>query len=152
MTDYGKEWPKDQGHLQLLSIFHYVFAGLTGFFSLFFLIYIFIGIMVLVIPGKSTDQEAAMFMGWIFIVVGVIVIAFSWTIVGLLIAAGRNLTRHRKHTFCLVVAAFSTLLMPLGTILGVFTLVVLMRPSVKALFENKQPVLVDQSSQAEQRE
>lgn len=146
MTDYDKEWAQDQQHLQLLSIFHYVFAGLTAFFSLFFLIYIFIGIMVLVMPDKSSDQEAAMFMGWIFIVIGAIVIAFSWTIAGLLIAAGRNLTKHRKYTFCLVVAGFSCVFMPLGTILGIFTLVVLMRPSVKAMFEDKQQVVADQSS------
>jgi hypothetical protein len=30
------------------------------------------------------------------------------------------------------------MLMPFGTILGVFTIVVLMRPSVKALFGSKQ--------------
>lgn len=145
MIDYDQDWVKDKQHLQVLSIFHYVFAGLTGFVSLFFLIYIFIGIMVLVMPEKSAGQEAAMFIGWIFIVIGSIVIAFSWTIAGLLIAAGRNLTKHRKHTFCLVVAGFSCIFMPLGTILGIFTLVVLMRPSVKVMFDDQQRIVAVQS-------
>jgi hypothetical protein len=146
MTDYDRERANNQQHLQLLSIFHYVFSGLTVFVSLFFLIYIFIGIMVLVMPEKSADQEAAIFIGWLFIVIGAIVIAFSWTIAGLLIAAGRNLTKHRKHTFCLVVADFSCLFMPLGTILGIFTLIVLMRPSVKTMFDDKQQVVAEQSN------
>lgn len=141
MNDFEQQWIKDRDHLKLLSIFHYVFAGITGFFSLFAIIYIFIGTMVLVVPGKAPDQEAAKFIGVIFIVIGSAFIVFSWTIVGFLIAAGRNLTRYRKHTLCLVVAGFSCLFMPLGTILGIFTLVVLMRPSVKALFEQNTAAL-----------
>ena len=146
MTDYDKERSNDQQHLQLLSIFHYVFAGLTAFVSLFYLIFIFIGIMALIVPDKSPDQEAAKIVGWLFIVIGAIVITFMWTIVGFLVTAGRNLTRHRRHTLCLVVAGFSCIFIPLGTILGIFTLVVLMRPSVKALFEDKHQVVADQSN------
>ena len=39
-----------------------------------------------------------------------------------------------RQTFCVVVAAISCCFTPLGTVLGVFTLIVLFRPSVKALF------------------
>ncbi len=39
------------------------------------------------------------------------------------------------YTYCLVVAALECLFMPFGTILGVFTIVVLMRHPLKALFE-----------------
>ncbi len=54
---------------------------------------------------------------------------------GLTAYAGRCLRARKNYTFLLVMAALNgTFIMPLGTLLGVFTFVVLMRPSVKALF------------------
>jgi hypothetical protein len=41
--------------------------------------------------------------------------------------------------FCLVVAGVSCLFMPFGTILGVLSLIVLNRPSVKLLFSAQEP-------------
>ena len=51
-----------------------------------------------------------------------------------LAVAGRRLTQRTSYTFCLVMAGCECLLMPLGTALGIFTIIVLMRPSVKELF------------------
>jgi hypothetical protein len=51
-----------------------------------------------------------------------------------MIIAGRLLQRQRGYNFCVFVAAVSCIQMPLGTVLGVFTLIVLLRPSVKELF------------------
>lgn len=48
--------------------------------------------------------------------------------------AGRSLSRRRHYVFCLVAAGLACLSFPLGTALGVFTFMVLQRPSVKALF------------------
>jgi hypothetical protein len=36
--------------------------------------------------------------------------------------------------YCLVVAGIECIFMPFGTVLGVFTIIVLMRPSVRNLF------------------
>ncbi len=44
------------------------------------------------------------------------------------------LKQRKSRTFCLVVAAISCLEVPYGTILGVFTFLVLERPSVARLF------------------
>jgi len=51
-----------------------------------------------------------------------------------LVLAGRNLTRRRHYTFCLVAAALACMFMPFGTILGTFTIVVLQKDSVRQLF------------------
>jgi hypothetical protein len=48
--------------------------------------------------------------------------------------AGKSLRDRQRYTFCLVIAGINFLSMPLGTILGVFTFVVLQRPSVKVMF------------------
>jgi len=39
--------------------------------------------------------------------------------------------------FCFVVACIECLFMPFGTVLGAFTIIVLMRPSVKNLFAQR---------------
>lgn len=53
--------------------------------------------------------------------------------------AGRFLSRHQHPTFCIVISALNCMYMPLGTALGVFTILVLQRPSVKALFAGAVP-------------
>ena len=42
-----QDMTRDEEHLRLLSIFHYVVAGLSGFFSLFAGIYILMGVLML---------------------------------------------------------------------------------------------------------
>ncbi len=131
---------EDASQLRLLSIFHYVVGGITALFSLFPLIHVAIGIGVITgampmndASGNPTD-DGRMF-GWIFIVIGGLVILCGLTLGAFIAYAGRCLAAHRRHTLCMVVAALSCLCMPLGTVLGVFTLVVLLRPSVKAAFD-----------------
>ena len=46
-----------------------------------------------------------------------------------------RLGQRRSHTLCLVAAALSCVFMPFGTLLGVCTFVVLLRPSVAPLFK-----------------
>jgi ABC-type sulfate transport system permease subunit len=54
---------------------------------------------------------------------------------GLNIYAGRCIKRRSKRALTLIVACLNTLAVPLGTILGVCTLLVLTRRSVKKLYE-----------------
>ena len=48
--------------------------------------------------------------------------------------SARFLRGRRHRTFSLIVAGINCLGIPLGTILGVFTLIVLLRPSVRTLY------------------
>jgi hypothetical protein len=63
----------------------------------------------------------------------------GWTLAGLLIYAGRCLARRTRRLFCLVAAGLGCLFFPLGTVLGVFTFIVLSRPTVRAVFEPPRP-------------
>jgi hypothetical protein len=133
---------QDLEHLRLLSVFHYVLAILAGLFSLFPLIYL--GMGVAMIAGRFGDMhnggdEMARFMGWFFVLFGA-----AWIVCGLaftvcLCLAGRFLGRHQRYLFCLVMAGLSCMFTPFGTVLGVFTIIVLMRPSVKELFGVEPP-------------
>jgi hypothetical protein len=77
--------------------------------------------------------------GMLFFVIGSSIVLFGWTLAALTIYAGRSIKRREKYTLCLVVACVNCLQMPLGTALGVFTLIVLLRDSVKPMFGVQAP-------------
>jgi hypothetical protein len=126
----------DEDHLRLLSIFHFVFAGLAGLFSLLPILHLLIGLGIITgtfPPGAGKDGLPAAF-GWFFVALASFFILCGLTFAICLLVAGRYLIQHRGYLFCLIVAAFACLAPPFGTVLGVFTIIVLMRPSVKELF------------------
>lgn len=127
---------KDNDHLKLVVIFHYVFGGVTGVFSLLPVIHLIIGIaFILGVDGMESGGEAPpAFFGWIFAIIGGGMMLLGLSLATCMLIAGRMLARRRHYVFCLVIAALECILMPLGTILGVFTIIVLMRDSVKDAF------------------
>lgn len=129
----------DIEHLRLLSIFHYVMAGLMFLFGSFFLIYVFMGIAILNGGMNGGPNPPPPGFGWFFIIFGGVFVAWGWISAVLTAIAGRCLGRYRARMFCIVVAALSCLNVPLGTILGVFTLIVLMRPNVTRIFAEGGP-------------
>ena len=132
----------DEQHLRLLSIFHYVVGAMIAFFACVPIIHLVIGILFLVAPQvlegpdpqRQMPPEMAVIMGVMFTVIAAMLILFGWCFAVCVIVAGRSLARRRRYTFCLVTAGILCFFMPFGTVLGVFTIIVLMRPSVKGLF------------------
>ena len=136
----------DLEHLRLLSIFHYVLAGIMALVSCFPVIHLVLVIMILTgqipvgdlseRPPHGPDPEQMMlWMGVFSMAVTAVLICLGWTLAFCLFLAAGRLKAHTHHTFCLVVAGFSFTFTPLGTALGVFTIIVLARPSVKELFD-----------------
>ncbi len=132
--------PNEQ-HLKLLAIFHYIIGGMIALFSCFPVIHIVLGIVMIVAPEKmdSNGQPPPAFIGWIFALVGGILIVAGWVLAGCVITAGRFLAKRRHYLFCLVVAAIQCIFMPFGTVLGIFTIIVLTRESVKETFAAQNP-------------
>lgn len=126
---------QDAEHLRLLAIFHYVMAGVTALVGSFPLLHVGLGIAMIlgVLPGMETDPGAHL-GGWIFFLVGATITTCAWIFAAAVAWAGRNLAQRRRWTACFVVAVILCALAPLGTVLGVFSILVLQRPSVKALF------------------
>ncbi|QJD68396.1 hypothetical protein HG421_12230 [Xanthomonas campestris pv. badrii] len=131
---------EDLQQLKLLSIFHYVLAGITGLFSLFPLIHLFMGLAIVTghLPMENTSPDAPpmdpRWFGWFFVVFAAAFICCGLTLAGFIAYAGRCIAQRRRHLLCLIVAGISCSFMPFGTVVGVFTLVILLRPQVKALF------------------
>jgi hypothetical protein len=133
---------QDEEHLRLVSIFHYVVGGLAGFFSLFPIFHLVFGLFIALAPEKFTGkgEPPPALLGWIFVVLASMFITTGWIFAGLVLAAGRFLARRKHYLFCLVIAGVECLFMPFGTVLGVFTIIILMREPVKKLFTANKPL------------
>jgi len=131
----------DLEHLRLLSIFHYVVAGLVALVACIPFLHLFLGIAFLsgwMSEGHQAANERT--MGCFFIGFAAVFILAGWAFAALVALTGRRLAQHTHYTYCLVIAAIACMFMPAGTVLGVFTLIVLLRPSVKVLFGQAPPV------------
>lgn len=127
---------QDRDHLRLLTIFHYVFAGL-GICGLSFvaLHYAFLNTMISMEQAKGRpDAPPDAFMD-IFVWIYVLMAAMCLTGMILNVMSARFLKARRHRTFCMVVSGLNVLQVPFGTLLGVFTLLVLARDSVRQAFE-----------------
>jgi uncharacterized membrane protein YagU involved in acid resistance len=130
--------PNTDENLRLLSMFHYIWAAMgilgLGFLALHY------GMMstmmdpeVMARDGKPPPQDMLRFMGmfkWFY--VGFALYGITTMVLNVLAA---QWIRARTHwMFCVVVAAINCISMPLGTVLGAFTLVLLTKPAVRASF------------------
>jgi hypothetical protein len=122
-----------ESQLDLLSIFHYVVGGLTALFSCIFLIHIAMGIAMLTGAFDGETAGPPRLFGLMFVIMPSVIILCGWTLAGMMIAAGRKLKRRVSRTFCLVVAGLECILMPFGTVLGVFTLIILTKSTSSTL-------------------
>jgi hypothetical protein len=128
---------QDEEHLNLLSVFHYVVGGLTALFSCLFLMHVAMGIAMLC-GGFEGENPPPRVFAWFFILFPAFFVLAGWTLAGFIVATGRKLKHRTSRTFCIVMAGIECMLMPFGTILGVFTLVVLMKEPVTKLFTANQ--------------
>ena len=128
---------QDEEHLRLLRIFHFICAGLAAFFACIPILHLVFGLVMLLAPqafGAGKDQPPA-FIGLFFVIFASVFILLGWTFAALLALAGRNLGRRKHYTFCFAMACTACMFAPFGTVLGVFTIIVLIRPDVKMLFD-----------------
>jgi len=129
---------QDAEHVKLLSIFFYISGAITALFALIPLIHVGLGTFLLVASGaaRHADERVPMaLIGTVLVMIGGTIIVVGELIAVLKMYTGYCLARRKNRTFCLVVAGISCLAFPYGTILGVFTMMVLLRDSVRTLFE-----------------
>lgn len=126
---------QDAEQLRLLSIFHYVVAGLAALFACLPVFHLLIGFAMVTGWGDFAQQDPmAGFMGWFFILFAGAFMLAGWTFAVCLAVAGRFLAQRRHYTYCLVMAGVACAFGPFGTVLGVFAIIALTRDSVKDLF------------------
>jgi hypothetical protein len=127
----------DKRHLGTLSILHFVGAGLAvlglAFVALHFTFMSAVFNNPEVWKGTPNPPPAGVFdvFRWLYVVLA----GWYGTSLMLNLLAGFYLRSRKHRTFCIVVAAFDCLHIPLGTVLGIFTIIVLARDSVRRAFE-----------------
>jgi hypothetical protein len=131
----------DADHLNLLAVFHFVGAGLAVLGMLFLFAHYMFMHAIFANPAMWQNQKQpppppelfAMFaiFKWFYVIGGL------WLILSMIlnILSGLFLRATKHRTFSLVVAGINCLHIPLGTVLGIFTIVILVRESVREMYE-----------------
>jgi hypothetical protein len=134
---FGREYRRDSEHLKMLSIFYFVFCGLNSIGLFFGVLYMAIG-LAMVIGGSSGGANApppaiGFFLAGLGFFFTILIGAIA-TSVGL---TGYYLQKRKRRMFCFVVACcICCVSIPVGTLLGIFTILVLQRESVKEMFRS----------------
>jgi len=132
--------PADHDHLRTLAIFHYLAAGLNGLGAVFGILYIAFGTFVSSgvlngLGGAGAGPPAQ--LGWFFIGTGTFIIVFALATTALTIAAAVNLQNGTRKWLCITASVVHCLQIPIGTLLGAFTLFALSKPAIKGFFDGK---------------
>ncbi|MGE0610040.1 MAG: hypothetical protein AB7O62_23315 [Pirellulales bacterium] len=139
------QYRKDSEHLSLLSIFYFVMGGLSLFgvivqCAMFAFFETVLAAMMTAPQGPSgpPPKEVMAVMTTFMASIMAIVVAVSLLQGVLNVMCGLFLRKRQYRTFSLVVAGINCLQVPFGLALGVFTFVVLLRDSVKRLYEERE--------------
>jgi len=129
---------KDAEHIKLLSIFHFVFAGLALLGIAFLFLHYFMMHTIFSNPALwKTQKDMApppqfildVFV-WFYVFMGA-----AMVIAGAANVLSGVFLRQKKHrVFSMVIGGLNCLQIPFGTALGVLTIVVLSRDSVRELY------------------
>ncbi len=121
-------------YLDLVAIFHYIYGAVAAVFILGALV-------VMAMAGSLARFDSDLHEPWaclpfaiagFFLVLGLVYVALN-------LLAGWWLHRRRAYLGCMVVSGLNCFNMPLGTILGVATIVLLADNEVRAMFEGAAP-------------
>jgi hypothetical protein len=140
MTDYERQHIIDHEHLRLLRIAYFVDSGMTAFMALIGLLYLGIGVLFTAgLDNLPSDPDGPPpgFVGLMFAAIGGGIFVFGAVLIVLKLLTARALQTRSSRTLCLITAALTCLHVPYGTLVGIFTFIVLGRPSVRALFERQ---------------
>jgi ABC-type phosphate transport system permease subunit len=134
---------KDLDHLKLLGIFHYIWGGLSLLGGLFIGAYfVVIGFVLMSNPPNSTSSEDSAsqgVVGGILIGAGAVLFLIAVIYGALTLMAGGKYRKHQGgYWFCFFLAIVTLIIGGIpGIVLGIFSLIVLARDSVKALFRGQ---------------
>ena len=128
---------KEEEHLNLLAIFYYIKGGLNLAVGVVMIIMPCVGlVMIFSDPPQANNPDVLRMIGWIYLVSGIFTVVLCIALGSALILAGSRLRARTHHQFCFVMAVICCLNVPLGLILGIFTILTLNKPQVKELFKS----------------
>lgn len=114
-------------NVHALAICYRILGGIAG------LAFTFFALLLLSTSSLSGGFPVA---GLVFVVP---LLLIGGTVVFVVFEVASSLQHHERRTFCLVVAWLVCALFPLGTVLGVFTILQLMQPEAERASEAELP-------------
>lgn len=128
----------DDEHLRLLRIGYFISAAANCLWVLFPLIYVGMGAMLYSggFDGPRTSDGPPRSIGLFFMAIGGALSLAMAAITTLKVLAARAIGERRSRTLILVTAGICCLGVPWGTTLGVFTFLVMSRPTVTSRFSS----------------
>jgi hypothetical protein len=129
---------RDLEHLRALSLFHYVLAGMTFLVAGLFLFYLLVGSMTMseLTAAQRSQLPSDLTAG--FNKAGYVGLAIGWSLAGLNAISGWCLARRRFRGISIFTGACNCLWPPVGTCLGVVTIIILQRDSVARLYSGRE--------------
>jgi len=131
---------EDIRYLNLLAIFHMIVAGIVGLLSCLPLINLFIGVPMLKdVPYALSQNEffsQTTLTPLIFILLPSGMTVIGWMFAVAIALNGYYLKNRKWLNYCMIVSGIETILMPFGTVLGVFTILLLTKPNIKNRFDD----------------
>ena len=126
---------QDEKNLDLLANLHLVLGIITALMACIPIIYLLVGI-AMIAGGFNGAEAAPRIVGLVFIILATVIILAGWAFAVLIIIASRKMKKRESFNFCITIAFLECLIMPLGTVLGIFTILNLNKESVKELFSS----------------
>jgi len=138
----------DADQLGMVVIGHYIIGAMVALSSCMALIYIAFGIVMIhnphvfnpppppPKPGQPAEQPFPFNPGYFVVAFGTLAIFLGWTYAALNALAGKYIAKRKHYVFVMIVTGLGCATMsPISTTLGILSFIVLLRPTVKALFE-----------------
>ena len=127
-------------NLYAIEIFHYVYGAINCFGGIFLLALVamgsFLGSEWL---AERSQEPPPAWLGSMLSTLGIVLFVFVEAMGILIIYSGRCIARRKNRTLSLVVAGLCCLSIPLGLILGIFTLIALGDDEVKREYRSNLP-------------
>ncbi len=129
-----EETQQDRDDLRGLALFHYMMSGFAALVAIAAFVYAVIATYWPapgMPPGFSPPADESLVR---FVALRAALVGSALAMIVLALVAGRCLNRRRWYRFCVAVAVVECFFTPFGTLLGVVTIMVLRRASVKRTF------------------
>lgn len=130
----------DTKDLNTIAVFYYVLAAFSALMGCFVILHFGAGLFLCFAPleSKTGDAWLARPFGAFFVLLSSAFMLYHWSLAVGFVLTARYMGRRQRLRFCTVMAALACTIRPIGTALGVLSLISLTKPEVKQLFDQDQ--------------
>jgi hypothetical protein len=129
----------DIRYLDLIALFHVIVGLVVGLFSCLPLVNLSMGLSMLSDIPKMIVQDVTFspfaLLPIMFTLLPILIVVLGWMFAIAISLNGFYIKNRQWHTYCVVIGGVETIFMPFGTVLGVFTIILLTKPNIKKLFD-----------------